>query len=297
MLSGFDYHRPGSLQEACRLMDELPAAQILAGGTDLLVDIDTGIRQAENVVSIRDISQLRKIQNLGDRISIGAGCTATDVERAELIRRHFPELAQMVVMFASPQIRNRATVAGNICSAVACGDFPPILMALAAEVELRSSKGSRVLPLGDFFVGNRQTVRQDNEILTRILVPTKPNWAAANYQKFRRRASNSLALVSVAAYLESSDGVCDKARIVLGAVAPTPLLAEKAGQSLQGKPVDEAAIVAAAEIARQEARPITDLRGTENYRRELVQVLTARALRQALQTISGDHQRRQSGNG
>ena len=293
MYSSFDYHRASSLEEACRLIAELPGAQILAGGTDLLVDVDTGIRQAENVISIRDIPELRQIRRLGDRIAIGAGCTAAQVESAELVRRHFPELAEMVVQFASPQIRAQATVGGNVCSAVPCCDFPPILMALGSEIELRHSDGYRVLPLGEFFVGNRQTVRRNNEVLTQILIPLKPDRAAVSYHKFRRRASNSLAVASVAAFLELHESLCRTARIVLGAVAPIPLFAERAGASLVGKLVDEPAIAAAAEIARQEARPITDQRATESYRRELVQVLTARALREALRRTRAGYRRRQ----
>jgi carbon-monoxide dehydrogenase medium subunit len=274
-------------------MAELPGAQILAGGTDLLVDVDTGIRQAENVISIRDIPELRQIRRLGDRIAIGAGCTAAQVESAELVRRHFPELAEMVVQFASPQIRAQATVGGNICSAVACCDFPPILMALGSEIELRHSDGYRVFPLREFFVGNRQTARRNNEILTQILIPLKPDRAAASYHKFRRRASNSLAVVGVAAFLDMRNSLCNAAQIVLGAVAPTPLLAERASMSLKERAVDEATIAAAAKIARQEARPITDQRASESFRRELVQVLTARALREALRRTDPGHYQKQ----
>lgn len=282
MYSSFDYHRAGSLKDAFRLMAEVPGAQVLAGGTDLLLDVESGIRKAANVISILDIPELKAIELQGGRVGIGAGCTAIAVERSSLIRLHFPELAEMVVKFASPQIRTRATVGGNICSAVACGDFPPILMALGSEIELCSTSGSRTLLLQDFFLGNRQTVRRDQEVLTRVLIPLKPVHATANYQKYRRRASNSLAVASVAAYLELDGLRCRAARIVLGAVAPTPWLAEGAGMSLVGKPVDDSAIAAAAAIARQEARPITDQRASEDYRRELVQVLTARALREAL---------------
>jgi carbon-monoxide dehydrogenase medium subunit len=289
----FDYHRASSLEEACRLMAELPGAQILAGGTDLLVDVDTGIRQAENLISIRDIPELRQIRKLGDRIAIGAGCTAAQVESAELIRRYFPELAEVVAVFASPQVRVRATLGGNVCSAVPCCDFPPILMALGSEIELRHSNGCRVLPLRDFFVGNRQTIRRNDEVLTQILIPLKPDGAAASYHKFRRRASNSLAVASATAFLELHESLCRTARIVLGAVAPIPLFAEKAGTSLVGKLVDEPAIAAAAEIACQECRPITDQRATESYRRQLVQVLTARALREALRRASVGCRQRQ----
>jgi carbon-monoxide dehydrogenase medium subunit len=271
-------------------MAELPQVQVLAGGTDLLVDVDSGLRQAENVVAINDISELKKIRLVDDKLSIGAVCRAAAVESDALVREHLPELAAMVLLFASPQIRNRATLAGNICSAVPCGDFPPMLMSLGAEIELCSSRGSRLLPLREYFVGNRETVRQSDEILTRILVPMKPERAAATYLKFRRRASNSLALVSVAAYLELSDDVCNQARIVLGSVAPIPLAATEAGASLEGKTIDDATITAAAEIASHESQPISDLRGSEQYRRQLVRVLTERAVRKTLTTINGGQQ-------
>ncbi len=292
MHSSFDYHRAGSLKDACRLMAELPGAQILAGGTDLLLDVWSGVRRAENVISILEIPELSEIQIRDDRMCIGAGCTAAAVEGSDLIRRHFPELAEMVVKFASPQIRTRATVGGNICSAVACGDFPPILMALGAEIELCRSDGSRILPLQDFFTGNRRTVRREQEVLVRILIPLKTAQAAADYQKYRRRASNSLAVASVAAFLEMDGLRCRSARIALGAVAPTPWLAERAGKSLVGNTVDDAAITAAAGNARQEARPISDQRASGEFRRDLVQVLTARALREALRRSRTGHTRR-----
>jgi carbon-monoxide dehydrogenase medium subunit len=215
------------------------------------------------------------------------------IARSDIIRRYFPELAEMVVKFASPQIRSRATVGGNICSAVACGDFPPILMALGSEIELCRSDGSRTLPLKAFFTGNRQTVRREAEVLTRILIPFKSDHAAANYQKYRRRASNSLAVASVAAFLEMDGLRCRAARIVLGAVAPCPWPAERAGDALVGKTVDDMAIADAAGIAREEARPITDQRASGEYRRELVQVLTARALREALRRTQTGSGRRQ----
>jgi CO/xanthine dehydrogenase FAD-binding subunit len=283
----YDYHRATTLDGACRLLEELPGAQILAGGTDLVVDVDTGIRQAEHLVSVRDIPELRQIELQEHRLSIGAGCTATEVERSDLIREHLPELAEMVVKFASPQIRNRATLAGNICSAVACGDFPPVLMALGGSVELLSRAGRREVLLEDFFVGNRQTVRKESELITRIFVALKPDGAAADYQKFRRRAANSLGVASVAVYLELKDGICRAARIVLGAVAPTPMLATRASKFLEGGPVDASAIEKAADLAREEARPINDLRATAEYRRDLVQVLTMRAIRSAQHKING----------
>ena len=289
-MHSYEYHRAGSLKEACRLLDQLPQAWILAGGTDLVVDIDTGLRRAKHVVSIRGIAELERIVVRDRHVCIGAGCTATTVERSDVVREHLSELAAMIVKFASPQIRNTATLAGNICSAVACGDFPPMLSALGASVELRSTGGGRVVALEDFFLGNRDTVRQAREMITQILIPFKPDRAAASYQKFRRRASNSLGVASVAAYLEMSGDTCRNARIVLGAVAPVPLFAVKASQSLLDTRADEAAIETASKLARQEARPITDLRATDEYRRELVQVLTRRALREACAAVRGSRE-------
>ena len=268
-------------------MAELPDAQVLAGGTDLLVDINTGIRQARHVISLREISELAVIEDTGEKISIGAACTAEEIASSPLVQRHFPEIVEMVPLFASPQVRTRATVGGNICGAVACSDFPVILIALGAEIELVSQNGGRMVLLKDFFVGNRKTIRRGDEILIRIMIPKKRSTSAACYLKFQRRASNSLAVASVGAFLDLKDGTCREARIVLGAVAPVPLLAEKASAALRGKCVTEEAINETAGLAREEARPITDVRGTEEFRRELVYVLTRRAIQQVVEKIEG----------
>ncbi len=261
------------------MLEELPEAALLAGGTDLLVDVDTGIRKARHLVSLARIPGVNGIEEEDERVIMGAGCTANEIESSSVIQNSFPEICQMVPTFASPQVRTRATVGGNICSAVACGDFPVILIALGSQVELVSSGGNRIIALGDFFLGNRETVLKKGEILTRILIPRKPADSAATYLKFLRRASNSLAVASVAVFLRFEENICRQARIVLGAVAPIPMTAERASGSLEGKTVDKAAISEAASLASKECKPITDLRGTEEFRRELVYVLTKRAVR------------------
>jgi len=281
----YEYHRPQDLAEACRLLAELPEAHVLAGGTDLLFDIDAGVRQAQHVISVQELESLKQIEADGGNLVIGAACTASEVQSSSLVHEIFPELAEIVFEFASPQVRNRATVAGNICSAVPCGDFPAILISLGASVELESERGPRTVKLVDFFTGPRTTVRESDELLTRILVPEKKQGAGFAYLKFQRRASNSLAVASVGAYLALEDAVCKEARIVLGAVAPIPLLAKEASASLEGKAVDDETISRAAQIARDEAMPITDVRGSVDFRRELVQVLTRRALTQASERI------------
>lgn len=287
MVNTFDYHRPSTLEKACGLLAELPEVQVLAGGTDLLVDLDTELKRAQHIISLKGISELKQIHEADTQVSLGATLTARAVQLSSIIKRRFPEIVDMVADFASPQIRSQATLGGNICSAVPCADFPVILIALGAEVELTSRQGSRVILLKDFFTGPRETTRQQGEILTQIIIPTKPPTAAAGYLKYQRRATNSLAVASVAAYLDSHDGVCREARIVLGAVAPTPMLAERASASLAGDKVAQGVIEKAASLACKESSPITDVRGTADYRRELVSALTKRALRQVAEKLIG----------
>jgi len=283
----YEYHRPADLVQACRLLEDLPEPQLLAGGTDLLYDIDAGVRDAQHVVSLQDVSELGGIEETNDHVSIGAGCTAREVHLSAVIEKLFPEITDMVVTFASPQIRTRATVAGNICSAVPCGDFPVILIALGASVELMSAKATRKVALADFFTGPRETLREKNELLARILVPKRQPGSGACFMKYQRRASNSLAVTSVASYLRIEGGVCSEARVVLGAVAPTPLLAKTAGASLVGQAVNDDTVAVAAGKARDEAQPIADVRGSDDFRRHLVFVLAERTLKRANKQING----------
>jgi carbon-monoxide dehydrogenase medium subunit len=281
MLKTYEYHRPVDLEEACRLLEDLPEPQLLAGGTDLLYDIDAGVRNAQHVVSLQDVRELQNIEEAEDHVAIGAGCTAREVQTSPVIERRFPEITEMVVTFASPQVRTRATVAGNICSAVPCGDFPVILMALGASVELVSAKATRKVALADFFTGPRETLRKRNELLARILVPVKRPGTGSCFMKYQRRASNSRAVASVASYVRINGGACREARVVLGAVAPVPLLAKTAGAALVGQELNADTVARAAAMARDEAQPITDVRASDDFRRHLVYVLAERTLRRA----------------
>jgi carbon-monoxide dehydrogenase medium subunit len=285
MLKTYEYHRPDTVEEACRLLEELPGARVLAGGTDLLFDIENGVREAQHVISLAEMDELRKIEEEDGYLAIGAGCTAREVQTSTVVGATFPVIVETAAVFACPQVRSRATLAGNICSAVPCGDFPVTLIALGASVELTSTGGARKVLLKDFFRGPRETALEQGEMVSRILVPRMPRGSEACYEKFQRRASNSLAVASVAAYLDVDKGQCRDARIVLGAVAPIPLFAEDASASLVGKKVDDDTIGRAAGLARDEALPITDIRGSEDFRRELVHVLTRRALQRVVERI------------
>ena len=261
-----------------------PGARLLAGGTDLLVDLKTGRVSVAHLVSINRLDSLRGVSETGDRLRIGALTTVTQLSNSAVVRQRFAPILDATTKMAAVQIRNVATVGGNIASAVPCADLPPVLTAMNASVLLWSPDGERDVPLDAFFAGPRETVRRDDEVLTAALVPKPPPGFGAAYARFGLRDGNTIAVAAVAAGLQlASDGTVQDARIVLGAVAPVPKLVESAGALLIGQSPDEEAFRRAGDAARQAAEPISDVRGSAEYRRELVGVLTQRSLSAACQ--------------
>ena len=275
-----ELHEATTLAEAAAgLARYAPDARLLAGGTDLLVDLKAGRVRVGHMVSIRRVEALRGVSEDSDGLRIGALTTVTQLDRAPAVRERFVPLLDATRKMAAPQIRNVATVGGNIASAVPCADLPPILTALNASVMLWSPDGEREVPLAAFFTGPRQTVRRETEVLTAVRVPTQPAGFGAAYARFGLRDGNTIAVAAVAAsLLLGKDGKVREARVVLGAVAPIPKLVPAAGAALLGQPPTEAAFQAAAKAAMAAAEPISDVRGSAEYRRELVGVLTCRAL-------------------
>jgi len=280
-LSNIKFHSPASLNEAVRLLGGLEDARVLAGGTDLLVDIKEGLTEVKNLISIQDLPGLERIERVGDRLKIGARITPREIAADPHIQQHLPALAEAAGTMASSHIRSMATIGGNITSAVPSADLPPPLIAAGAAVELACSVGTREVSLAEFFTGPRRTVCAGAEILTFVQIPLPPSGTGACFQRFSLRESNALAVASVAAQLSLKDDKIEKAAVVLGAVAPTPLRAEKATQYLVGKSCSDDLFARAAALAREECRPISDLRGSIWFRREIVQVLAQRALAEA----------------
>lgn len=281
-IAEFEYHAPGTLKEAHALLARHARAAVLAGGTDLLVDLRNEAVVYEHVVSLRNLRELKEISY--DRkcgLSIGALATHGEIAANPLILKHYPEISESALTLASPQVRNLGTIGGNVCSAVPSADGPPLLMAVNASIRLAGPKGERTLLLADFFTGPRRTVIRPGEILTHILVPPKPAGAGACYLKFALRDATALAVVGVAAAVLVRGGRCEAARIVLGAVSPTPVIARKASAALVGGKIDEAAAAEAGRIAKDECRPISDVRGAAEHRRSLVETLTRRAALEA----------------
>jgi len=276
MLPALDYHRPASLGEACELLarfggDALP----LAGGTDVVVDLRRGARSPLHLVSLRDLEELRGIRVEDGALRLGALTTPAELAASSELASARPELLDAVRVFAAPQVRNTATLGGNLCTAAACGDLPPLLIALGAQVRLAGPDGERTLPLEELFADVRQTVLAPGEILVDVSVPVRGPGEGARYEAFGRRAATFITVAGVAAALRLEGGTCRRARVVLSAVAPTPLLVP---QTLEGGAVDDAAIDRAAVAARAAALPISDVRGSAEHRRDLVETLARRAL-------------------
>lgn len=287
ILSGVRFHAPRTAEEAVQLLSDLKGACVLAGGTDLLVDLKQGLTDVNDVISLQDIEELKGITKERNRIRIGALSTPQEILSSSLIRQHFPALSETAQSMASIQIRTLATIGGNITSAVPSADLPPSLIAADASVELFCTESSREVPLSDFFTGPRKTVCRTKELLVSVFVPLPSSYTGISYQKCTLREANSLAVASVASRLTLKNGKTERAAIVLGAVAPTPVLASKASAHLQGKAPSSEVFEEAAAMAKEEGKPISDIRGSAWYRKELIHVLTRRSLTEAFERAQG----------
>lgn len=284
-----ELHECVTLEEASAQMRKFaPHARFMAGGTDLLVDLKTGRLATTHLVSLRRIGTLRGVAASDGGLRIGALTSITELNRSLVVRRSFAPLLDASQRMAAPPIRNMATVGGNIMSAVPCADLPPILMAMHAQAEVWSEGRVRSVPLDTFFVGPRRTRLEEGEILTAIVVPALSNGFGAAYERFGLREGNAIPVASVAASLRLGDsGTIIEAHLVLGAVAPIPKMAVDAAKFLVGGPANEEAFNEAATLAQKEAQPISDVRGTAPFRRDLVLVLARRALLKARERARG----------
>ena len=279
----FEYFAPRTLPEAIETLARYNGdARALAGGTDLLVHMKEGHAAPKAVVNIKRIPELRgiAIRHQALTLSIGALTTAEDIRLSPIVRERVPALADAAATIASVQIRNLATVGGNLCNASPSADLAPILIALDAAVRVAGPGGERRMSLDEFFTGPGTTRLMPGELMISIEVPMPA--APALYLKHAPRAAMDIAVVGVGLSVKTRHGACVDARIVLGAVAPTPLRARRAEAELIGEPFAAGRIQRAAMIAAGEARPIDDVRGSAWHRRHMVEVLTRRGLAQLL---------------
>jgi carbon-monoxide dehydrogenase medium subunit len=281
----FEMYQPSSLAEASRLVEENgPGGRFLAGGTDLVIALKEKGLSPKYIVDLKRVPGLGDIRESSDgTMTIGALVTMRQIELSPLITTKYPFLAQSAAEVGSIQIRNRATVGGNMANATPSADVAPSLIVLNATAKIVSNSAERTVPLEDFFLGPGQTVMKPEEILTEITIPNplagkNGKTFVGEYIKFSPRDMMDLAYVGVAVAFTLDGQRCGNVRIVLGAVAPTPMRARGAEALVEGQTLtEELADKAGAEAAR-ESKPISDVRSSADYRRAMVQAMTKRAL-------------------
>jgi carbon-monoxide dehydrogenase medium subunit len=280
-LKEFEYFEPSTISEALSLLHQHgKEAKVFAGGTDLLVNMkERGLspKCLVNLKSVPGLSYVRFDEREG--LTIGALTTIREIEMSLLLREKFPCLQEGARSLGSFQVRNRATLGGNLCNASPSADTAPGLLVLGAKMRLVGANGERVIPLEKFFVGPGLTV-MDHEILTEVIVPASSAQARSVYLSLSRREAVDLAQVGVAFAARKEQGRWRGVRLALGAVAPTPIRAYEAEKILEGCEMDRGMIERAAKTACDEARPISALRASSWYRCEMIKVLIQRALEQ-----------------
>lgn len=264
-----------------------PETKLLAGGTDLLPQLKNGVLKPGRVIDLSGVARLRDIESAnGQGLRIGSAVTARALELDPTVRARYLSLAESGALVGSVQVRNLATLGGNLCNAAPSADMAPPLLALDAEAVILGPKGERRVPIAAFFTGVRKTVLAPDELLVELTVPATGPHSGGNYLRHTPRRELDIAVVGVASQLTLANGVCTKARIALAAVAPVPVRATAAERALEGQAVTPDWIARAAELALEAARPISDQRGSADFRRHLVRVLTRRTLTTALARAS-----------
>jgi carbon-monoxide dehydrogenase medium subunit len=276
----FDYIKPNSLDDLLeQLSRKVEDGSIIAGGTDLLVRMRAGSVSPKVVYDINNIKELSRIRDLGDSIAIGPMVKMFEIVQSDLVRKHLPFLAEAAEQVGSPQIRNRATVGGNILTASPCADTVPPLMVSGARLKLKSVKDEREIKLENFMKHAGLTDIKTDELLIDIIVPKMPEGYTCKFLKLGRRKSLAISVINMAGWAKlSPEFIIEDIRIVLGSVAPTAFRATVAEKFLTGKKADTAIIKKAAIKAVEQSAPISDIRGTKDDRSLLIEVWVGRLL-------------------
>jgi len=280
----FEYLEPKTIKEAISLLSKYDGkAKLIAGGTDLLTQVRNKAIKPDYVIDTTRIPGLDYIKYDDKQgLSIGALTKIRSLEKSTELQRNYPVISQAAGLLGSVAIRNMATIGGNLCNAAPSAEMSPALIGMSAKAKITGPDGTRVVTLEDFFTGPGSTVLKKGELLVEIQVPVPPPNTRGIYLKHAIRGVD-LAIVGVAVIVTMEpDGVCKDAKIVLSAVAPTPMRARDAEAMLRGKKIDEALIEKTAQKAADESRPISDVRASAEYRREMIKVHTRQAIREAI---------------
>ena len=280
----FEYHKPKTLPEALALLAKHKGkAQALAGGTDIIVWLKEGMRSPEAVVDVKALHELKKLELKGGALHIGARTTFTELIESKLVREKFPLLWECSRTVASVGVRTRATLAGNICSAVPSLDGGPALLAYEAFVLVQGPKAKREIPIGQWFTGPKKTALKNDELVLGVKIPL-PKRHGACYAKLGRYRGEDLAQVGLG-ILAFAD---NEYRVAFCAVGPVPARAKKIENLLNGRELSEEAILKAQELVPQEITPISDIRSSKEYRLHMAKVMLERGLKAAVARLSGE---------
>ena len=286
-INEFNYYKPQTKSEALELLDKLDNVAPIAGGSDLLVEMKQGIRQFDEIVSLTAIEEFKKITEDSDFIYIGPLTTHTEIGKSELLQKYLPGLVKAASGIGTHQIRNTGTIGGNLCTCASCADTAPALIAYNTEVEISSKESVRLIQLNDFMLHHHQTALKQNELMTNIKVPKPSANTYSGFEKFGLRASASISVASVAVSITVNNNLVDDANIVIGACAPTPIQSPAAVNLLLKKDINELKsnenlIMQIADAAASDALPIDDIRASEQYRKDIIKIITKNVLLKAV---------------
>ncbi|HZN96789.1 MAG TPA: xanthine dehydrogenase family protein subunit M [Gemmatimonadales bacterium] len=284
----FDYEAPATLEEAIGLLQRHgDQAKVLSGGQSLLPLLKLRLSSVGMLVDLGHIPGLSYIEEEGGFLRIGGATRECELERSELIRTRYPLLTDTTLVIADPLVRNRATVGGNLAHADPANDHPATMLALGAEIVARGPKGKRTIPIDQFFRGPFETALEPDEILIEIRIPTPPARSGGSYLKLERKVGDYATVAVAAQVMLDAGGSIQAARIGLTSVAETPVRAEKAEAFLRGKRTAANILAEAGRLAAEAASPTADWKGSVEYKRDMVRVLTTRALAKAIERAGG----------
>lgn len=279
--AAFDYRRPSDVDEALQMLGEDGDAKVLAGGQSLIPMMRFRLAEPGTLVDLNGLDELTRLEDADDGLHIGAMVRHAALANTEWVAERYPLLSDAAAVIADPLVRNRGTVGGSLAHADPAGDWGAVMIACGAELRIRSADGERTMSAEDLFLTTFTTTLQQDELLSEIVVPPAAPGRAGAYEKMERKVGD-FATVAVAAHLElDGDGGCRTAGLGLTAVGATNLRAGEAEAELEGAAPDEERIAAAARKAAEASDPTADNRGSEEYKRDMVRVLTERALRRA----------------
>ncbi len=286
----FNYVAPLTVKEAIDILEKHgDRARPLAGGTDLLVQARGNKWDLDAVVDVKKIPEAMQLDVSNNGLTIGAGVPCYQIYDHEKIKSDYPGIVDGAFIIGGIQIQSRAAIGGNLCNAAPSGDAICPLIVYGATANIAGPSGNRDVSVEDFCVGPGKTVLKNGELLVSISVPDPPSGFGAAYERFipRNEMDIAVAAVAVSVTLDNSGTNFESVRIALASVGPTPIFATKASNSLQGKPINERSISEAATIAKDESSPISDMRGTIEHRKQLIEVITKRMINKAIKRAKG----------